>query len=290
MRPIVVLGAGGQVGRAVVAAAAASGRRCDGFSRADLDITDTAALTRAIAGAGVVVNCAALTSVDESERNPGLAYAVNAEAVASMARACRDAGVPLLHLSTDYVFDGAGERPWRESDRPAPINVYGASKLAGEQALALIWPRHLILRISWVFGAKGRNFVRAMVDLARRRDTLRIVSDQFGRPTPADSCADAILTLAVACVAPAFDAWGIYHFAGEPAVSRLEFVRAIFADRPDIRLEPVASRDVGDIAPRPRNAVLDCALIRERFAIAQPAWRTSLPAVLRAIADDAPEG
>ncbi|MBL8697255.1 MAG: dTDP-4-dehydrorhamnose reductase [Alphaproteobacteria bacterium] len=286
MTPLVVLGAGGQVGQAVVRAAQARGLDVRAHPRASLDISDRVALAAALPGAAVVVNCAAVTSVDDAARDPARAYAINAGAVAALALACRDAGVPLIHLSTDYVFDGTGARPWRESDAPSPVNVYGASKLAGEQAIPLIWPRHLILRISWVFGARGNNFVRSMLALARRRAVLRIVADQIGRPTPADACADAILDLAARCRDPAFDAWGLYHFAGSPPVSRYDFVRSILADRPSVRLEPIASADAGDIARRPLNAVLDCSLIERRFGIASPSWEASLPAVRRAIEAD----
>lgn len=288
MKPLVVFGAGGQVGEAVCQAARRRGVPVRGLTRSACDITDAAAVAAALDGGGVAVNCAAATSVDDAERDPAMAYTVNAGAVAALGVACRGAGIPLIHLSTDYVFDGSGTRPWREDDPTAPVNVYGASKRAGEEALALVCPAHVTLRISWVFGGGGRTFVRTMRELARRRNRLRVVVDQTCRPTPAGACAEAILAIAARCVDAGFDGWGTYHFAGEPAVSRWDFARAILADRADVEIEPVRARDIGDIARRPANAVLDCSRIAVRFGLAMPSWQAALPAAIARVEDEPP--
>ena len=281
---LLVLGAGGQVGKALIERA---GNRARGLAHTDCDILNPSIVERAIAAPeiSVVVNCAAYTAVDQAENERERAFAVNADGAGIVARAAAASGLPLIHLSTDYVYAGSHAGPYFESDPVAPINAYGASKAAGDAAVAAANSTHLILRVSWVFGIHGRNFVKTMVRLGRERDELRIVDDQVGGPTEARDIADAILKLATVCQQPTFDAWGIYHFAGAPSTSWHGFALAIFerTAAPSPRLIPISSIDYPTPATRPRNSVLDCTRIRGVFDINQPDWGIALERVLAGI-------
>jgi dTDP-4-dehydrorhamnose reductase len=278
---LLVFGAGGQVGRAFVERAGAAGR---GFDKAACDICDAASVARALSAPAVsgVVNCAAYTAVDRAESETERAFAVNAGGAEIVARAAADRGLPLIHLSTDYVYAGRAVAPHREDEPTAPLNVYGASKAAGDVAVARANPAHLLLRVSWVFGVHGTNFVKSMLRLRYERNELRIVADQTGGPTEARDIADAIIAMAAACRRPGFSAWGIYHFAGAPSTSWYGFAEAIFARvrQPRPRFVAVASRDYRTPATRPLNSTLDCSRIRNAFGIEQPDWRVSLSRVL----------
>jgi dTDP-4-dehydrorhamnose reductase len=192
-------------------------------------------------------------------------------------------GLPLIHLSTDYVFDGSKTLPYVEEDIANPLSSYGRSKAEGETAVRSLCPRHIIIRTAWVYAAEGSNFVRTMLRLAIERPALRVVADQHGGPTSADDIAEAILTIATRINEPGFAAWGTYHFSGAPATSWYDFARAILADRKDTTISPIDTADYPRPARRPRNSVLDCSKIRARFGIAQPDWRTSLKRVLSEI-------
>jgi dTDP-4-dehydrorhamnose reductase len=277
---LLVLGAGGQVGRALVERVGTAGR---GFDRAACDICDAASVARVLSAptVTVVVNCAAHTAVDRAKSEPQRAYAVNAGGAEIVAQVAADRGLPVIHLSTDYVYAGAAVRPQREDELIAPLNVYGASKAAGDAAVAAANPAHLLLRVSWVFGVHGANFVKTMLQLGRERSELRVVADQMGGPAEARDIADAIIAMA-ACRRPAFSAWGVYHFAGTPSTSWHGFAEAIFerACQPRPRLLAIASRDSPTPAARPLNSTLDCSRIRETFGIEQPDWRASLARVM----------
>ncbi len=276
-----VFGAGGQVGRALVERAGAAIR---GFDRAACDICDAEAVRRAVADADVsfVINCAAYTAVDRAEQESELAFAVNAAGAENVARMAAAHGLPIIHLSTDYVYAGTGTTALVEDEPIAPLNVYGASKAAGDAAVAAANPAHLQLRVSWVFGAYGANFVKTMRRLGRERPELRIVDDQRGGPTEARDIAEAILAMAAACQSAGFDKWGIYHFAGAPDVSWYGFAEAIFAGSraPRPSLVKIASSEYPTAARRPLNSVLDCRRIRRTFGIDQPDWRRSLSRVI----------
>ena len=237
------------------------------------------------AEAEVVINAAAYTAVDRAEAEPELAHAVNAAAPGAMARAAAARGLPFLHVSTDYVFDGAPGRPWREHDPTGPLGVYGASKLAGERAVAEAGGPHLILRTAWVFSAHGSNFVKTMLRLGAERDTLSVVDDQRGGPTPAGAIADALLAIAAA-FGRGEGVGGVFHFAGAPAVSWAEFARAIFAAKggkaPEVR--PIPSSAYPTPARRPLNSVLDCSAIAAAYGLAQPDWRAGLAEVIGELA------
>jgi dTDP-4-dehydrorhamnose reductase len=233
-------------------------------------------------GLSAVVNCAAYTAVDRAETEREQAFAVNAEAAEIVARAAADRGLPVIHLSTDYVYAGAGSEPHREDAPIAPVNAYGAGKAAGDAAVAAANPTHLILRVSWIFGVHGANFVKTMLRLGRERAELRVVDDQKGGPTEARDIADAILALTARCRRPGFADWGVYHFAGTPDTSWYGFARAVFerTDGPAPRLVAIASRDYPTPAARPLNSRLDCSRIRRVFTVERPDWRISLSRVI----------
>lgn len=278
---LLVFGAGGQIGRALVERAGPAARGAD---ETECDICDPASVRRALMSPSVsaVANCAGYTAVDRAESDRERAFAVNAGGAGVVARAAAARRLPVIHLSTDYVYPGTKTGPHSEDDPISPINAYGASKAAGDCAVATGNPAHLILRVSWVFGVYGANFVKTMLRLGRERHELRIVADQIGGPTEARDIADAILTMAAACGRPGFSAWGTYHFTGMPTTSWHQFAAAIFARArpPAPVLLPVASRDYQTQAARPLNSTLDCSRIRRVFQLEQPDWRISLSRVL----------
>ncbi|MFQ5622450.1 MAG: dTDP-4-dehydrorhamnose reductase [Paracoccaceae bacterium] len=275
---ILLFGHSGQVAREI--------RRLDpdvqSLGRADADLSDPARCTRAIKAtdAEIVINAAAYTAVDKAEQEPALAMSVNAEAPAAMAAAAGSRGVPFLHISTDYVYDGSGDRPWREDDPTGPLGIYGQSKLAGDIGVAAAGGDWAILRTSWVFSAHGANFVKTMLRLGRERQALSVVADQIGNPTAAADIAAALLAMARAFLAGAGKT-GVYHFAGAPAVSWAGFAREIFGQAAlAVDVTDIATADYPTPARRPRNSRLDCAAIARDYGIAQPDWRRSLERVL----------
>ena len=285
MASVLILGAQGQVGRALVAQARQDGIAHRALGRAECDVTDRFAVERAVRGCRYVVNCSAYTAVDQAETNEEAAYRVNTVGPANVAAACAAIGIPLVHLSTDYVFDGQGARPANEDDAPRPLNVYGRSKLGGEVAIREALAPHIILRTSWVFSAHGQNFVRMIWRLARSQRELRIVDDQIGGPTAADDIAKAILEIIDAIGRDGFAGWGAYHYCGSPTVSRCEFARAVVADS-GVSVSPIATKDYPTPARRPMNSVLDCNRIFRVFGISSPDWRVALRRVREALATD----
>jgi dTDP-4-dehydrorhamnose reductase len=282
MMQLLVLGARAQVGRALAARAHQAGIACDALDGGQCDITDRSAVERVIRSGRVVVNCAAYTAVDLAETEVEAARRVNTGGAETVATACARAGVSLVHLSTDYVFDGNGRAPAREDDLAGPLNVYGQSKLDGEIAVRHCVANHIILRSSWIFSAHGNNFVKTILRLANTKSQLRVVDDQIGGPTAADDVAKAILDIIAACAKSGFTDWGTYHFSGVPAVSWYEFARAIVADSGAVVL-PVATKDYARPARRPLNSMLDCSRILRVFGIEQPDWRAGLRSVLEVL-------
>lgn len=254
------------------------------LGRADADLGTPSACAAAIAAApaDAVINAAAFTAVDPAEDQEELAHRVNAAAPGAMAEACAARGIPLLHLSTDYVFAGAGLRPFAPDDQPEPLNAYGRTKLAGEQAVRASGARHLILRTSWVFSAHGRNFLTTILKLARERDLLRVVSDQTGGPTPAAAIASALLAAAQALTGG--HSGGTHHFAGAPDVSRAGFAREIIAAAGlGCRIEDIPSEAYPAAARRPLNSRLDCTGFEADFGIPRPSWRHALHDIIREV-------
>lgn len=286
---MIVTGAQGQVGWELNRRAMALGHAVLAWSQVELDITDTVAVDRALdaSSADVVINAAAYTAVDKAEQEPDLAFAVNRDGPAHLATACARLNIPLLHISTDYVYDGRKSSPYVEDDATAPLGVYGASKLAGDEAVRRGLPRHLILRVSWVFGVHGHNFVKTILRLAREREELRIVADQHGSPTFAGDIADTLLELAGRI--PEIDAkgaWGTYHYCNEPVTTWYGFTRAIVeqaGEREPLRAQtviPITTADYPTPVARPANSTLDCGKLAAQFGIFPRPWRDGLQALL----------
>lgn len=285
---LLLLGAEGQVGREVVALAAARGLSVKALARRDLDIADRDAVRRSVTkDYAAVVNCAAYTAVDRAESEEALAVAVNCDGAGFVAEACAAVGAVLIHFSTDYVFDGRKGSPYREGDPIAPLNVYGRSKAEGEAAVRAACPAHVILRTSWVFGVEGGNFVKTMLRLGAEREELRIVADQYGCPTPAAALAERILAVA-GTMGP--ESYGTFHCAGAERTSWFDFATAIFAARREItgeagpKLTPIATADYPTAARRPADSTLDSARFQATFATGPIDWRAGLKDVLRRLA------
>ncbi len=282
---LLVFGRSGQIGHELCRAKGRAEVEVTGMTKAEVDITRLDDVLKAV-GEGrpaVVVNAAAYTQVDQAESEPDAAFAVNCDGARHVAEACREAGAALIHISTDFVFDGAKMTAYDEDDAVNPLGVYGNSKEAGERAVRDTLERHVILRTSWVFGAKGRNFVKAMLRAATEGDELRVVDDQFGCPTPAADVAEAILRAAPAV---AGGKCGTFHFSAAGRTSWHGFAKEIFALRQEITkqpppaVRPIAASDWPGAARRPANSVLDCSRFTATFAIAQRSWRRGLVDVL----------
>jgi dTDP-4-dehydrorhamnose reductase len=263
------------------------------LSRAEVDLTDADAIARAIQnaeGVDLVLNAAAYTAVDKAESEPELAFAVNARAPEAMAKACAARGLPLIHISTDMVFDGEKAGPYLETDAPNPLHVYGRSKLAGEEAVLAHCPRALVTRVSWLFSAYGQNFLQVMLRLAESQPVLKVVADQRARPTASGDVAAFLLSQArrlAAAPAGAAD-WGLLHLVNEGEASRYDMAKAIFAhawkDRPPPVIEPVPTSAFPTPAKRALNAVLDSGRMKAVFGLQLRPWDEALEDVLDQIA------
>ncbi|MEO1950389.1 dTDP-4-dehydrorhamnose reductase [Thioclava sp.] len=250
-----------------------------GRNRVDLSDPDAAAEAIRETKPEAVINAAAYTAVDKAEEEETLAQAVNGDAPAAMAEACRDLGIPFVHISTDYVFDGSGDAPFKPTDPTGPLGAYGRTKLAGEEAIRATGSTFAILRTSWVFSAHGGNFVKTMLRLSESRDRLTIVADQIGGPTPAKAIAEACLTIAKE-LQRAPEKSGVYHFSGSPDVSWACFAREIFARAGrGVTVEDIPTADYPTPAKRPLNSRLDCSDLAV-FGLKRPDWRSGLNEVL----------
>ena len=273
-----VFGSTGQVAREIAHADPAA--RCIGRDRADL--TDPTACHDLIMQMRppAVINAAAYTAVDRAEDEEPLATIINGDAPEAMARACAALGIPIVHISTDYVFDGAGDTPFAPDHPTAPLGAYGRSKLRGEDGVRAAGAPHAILRTSWVFSAHGSNFVRTMLRLGAERDSLRVVDDQIGGPTPARAIAKACLHIAQWLRANPETA-GTYHFSGAPDTSWAGFARAIMDQAAlPCQIIDIPSADYPTPTRRPLNSRLDCAGL-SRFGLQRPDWRADLARVIQ---------
>ena len=238
----------------------------------------------------IVINAAAYTAVDQAETEKEKAYQINAVAPGLLAIYCEKQQIPLIHFSTDYVFDGSKNQPWKETDTPNPINVYGETKLAGENVIRATRAPHLILRTSWVYGARGKNFFNTMKRLAAEKSSLSIVNDQLGAPTWSRHLADAVAQLIAMAGKQGPGFWqthsGTYHLTNAGEISWYAFAQAIFDEMQSAghsvpEVKPISSVDYPVPAPRPAYSVLDCRLLEERFAIRLPDWRQTLSYVMQ---------
>ena len=280
---VLVTGAQGQVGHEVIQLSDEQ-FHVEGFGRGGLDITDRVEIERRIdeCAPDILVNCAAYTAVDRAEEEPDLAYRVNADAVGLLARASANRGIGIIHLSTDYVFDGTKDGLYAEDDTPNSLGVYGASKVAGEELLRGTTDRHVILRVSWVFGRLGRSFVDTVLRLAAERDEISVVDDQIGAPSPALAIAETLRSIAVV-VAAQDDVWGTYHFSATPSLSWCAFARTIVEIGTEVglltsapTLRAITSREWPAKAPRPPNSRLDASKLGKTFGLSSPPWEPHL--------------
>lgn len=252
------------------------------LGRDEADLLNPAACAAAIAASNVdaVINAAAWTAVDKAEAEEEAATVVNGDAPAAMANAAAAKGIPFLHISTDYVFDGAGDQPFFPDHPTAPLGAYGRSKLVGEDGVRAAGGNHLILRTSWVVSAHGANFVKTMLRLGREREILSVVADQIGGPTPAAAIARALITAAKAMTEGAQG--GTHHFAGTPDTSWAGFARAIMAEAYlPCRIADIPTSEYPTPAKRPLNSRLDCRAFTTAFGIDRPDWRQGLAAIVK---------
>jgi dTDP-4-dehydrorhamnose reductase len=288
-KPILIFGASGQLGCEMLKLAAARGIAAVGLSRAEADITDPVAVAGAMATVcpRLILNAAAYTAVDRAESEPAAAEAINSEGAGIVARAASAAGVPVIHISTDYVFDGTKTKPYVETDRVAPIGVYGTTKAKGEAKVRAVASRHVILRTAWVFGQFGNNFLKTMLRLARTCDRLRVVADQHGCPTCTLDIAEAVLTIDRA-IATGCPVWGTYHFAGSGATSWHSFAEWIVAAQAEATgrnppVEAITTSDYPTRARRPANSELDSSLFATTFGYRAQAWQTRTAETIAAL-------
>lgn len=302
MSRFLVIGANGQVGRELrrslaplgqVLAATRDGRLDDGGTCAVADLDSPESLEALVrdSGASAVFNAAAYTAVDKAESEAEAAYRINAQAPGVLARACAAAGIPLVHYSTDYVFDGRGSRPYREDDPTAPLGVYGASKLAGEEAVRAAGGRHLVFRTAWVYAAHGKNFLRTMLRLGAEREELGVVADQVGTPTPAALIADVSAQALARVLAGAAPQRGTWHLVAAGQTSWHGFAEAIFAEAvaagllaraPRVNAIPTSAYPTP--AARPAYSCLDTSALVRDFGVALPDWRGQVRRVVAELA------
>lgn len=253
------------------------------LSRENANLTDPQACADAIRyhAPDAVINAAAYTAVDQAEDEEDVATVINGGAPRSMANVCAELGIPFVHISTDYVFEGRAQAPWQPQDQTAPQNAYGRSKLAGETGITESGAVYAILRTSWVVSAHGANFIKTMLRLSETRDTLNVVADQIGGPTPARDIALACLQIAEQLIQDPSKS-GTYHFSGAPDVSWADFAREIFEQAvKSVIVTPVPSTDYPTPAQRPLNSRMDCSTTKQAFGIERPDWVAGLKTILK---------
>jgi dTDP-4-dehydrorhamnose reductase len=284
--PWLLFGASGQLGSTLREIAPALNMPILPVTRADADLSVAGAARDLIARtpcAGVI-NAAGFTKVDLAEAEPDLAFRLNRDAVAEIAQACAAHNLPLIHLSTDYVFDGTLDRPLKEDDTPNPLSVYGRSKLEGERTVAASGARAVTLRVCWLFGVHGQNFVKTMLRLGLERGAVRVVGDQWGCPTPADHAARVVLAFAAHLAKGEAPPSPLYHVSANPPTTWAGFARAIFARAGlPFSLTEVTSAQFAAPARRPLSSVMDTARLSRDLGISAPDWRPALDAVLAAL-------
>lgn len=287
---ILLLGGSGQVGSEVRRVAQSNNIECISPSSSELDITDPTSIEKALTDClpiDFIVNASAYTAVDNAEDEPALAYKINRDGPRFLAEACSQHNIPLLHLSTDYVFNGRSDTPYREDMVMEPLGVYGASKAAGEEAIRSILPQHIILRTAWVYGAHGSNFVKTMLRLGQEHPQLKVVSDQTGCPTAAAEIANTVIAILTDMTAKPQNRWGTYHYCSADCTTWAEFaeatfteVKAIRSDYPSVQVIPISTAEYPTKAARPGYSVLDCSKIEQVFGITPKSWLVMLRKML----------
>jgi dTDP-4-dehydrorhamnose reductase len=292
---IIVIGKEGQVARSLAERAPAHGAEAVLMGRPHLDLADPSGIEDVLreTKGDVIVNAAAYTAVDKAESEPDLAEAINGIGAGVVAGTAAAMKIPVIHLSTDYVFDGTADHPYRETDPVNPLGAYGASKLLGEQAVASEADDHVILRTAWVYSPYGKNFVKTMLRLASERDELGVVSDQVGSPTSALDIADGIIAVARNLKSKPQDPSlrGLFHMAGTGYTSWAAFAEAIFQASarqggPSSRVRPIATADYPTPAKRPANSRLDCSKLADVHGVRLPEWQSSLETCVKLLIEE----
>ncbi|MCB1782501.1 MAG: dTDP-4-dehydrorhamnose reductase [Alphaproteobacteria bacterium] len=291
---IIILGANGQLGHSMKAMAQQEKNSLNLFplSREQCDITCPHKIRSRLVSlkednsCRVVINAAAWTNVDKAEEYPEEAQKVNGEGAGNIAKIAAELEMPIIHISTDYVFNGKKNAPYTEEDKVNPISVYGTSKEAGEQAVRKYAPHHIILRTSWLFSAYGRNFLKTMVSLAEQKNTLKIVSDQIGTPTYAGNLSATIKAIAVQAEQNNFNGWGTYHYADSPVASWYDLALYIMDElkrrglKTPHEIVPITSQEYPTAAQRPAYSALSCKKIKDVFGVSQGSWKDGVSKAL----------
>lgn len=292
---VIVIGKEGQVARSLVERAPAHGAKVVLLGRPKLDLADPSGIEDILleTGGDLIVNAAAYTAVDKAETELELAEAINGIGAGVVAGAAAAMNVPVIQISTDYVFDGTAERPYREDDEVHPLGAYGSSKLLGEQAVAAGTDNHVILRTAWVYSPFGKNFVKTMLRLAGERDEIGVVADQIGSPTSALAIADGIFSVGRNLLDKPQDQGlrGLFHMVGTGYASWAEFASEIFSismrlGGPSAQVKPIATSDYPTPAKRPANSRLDCTKLEKVHGVVLPPWRESLEACVKRLIDE----
>ncbi len=287
---ILVTGSNGQVGSELILQGKNLGKEMIATDYDDLDITNQTAVQNFIFDRtpDIVINAAAYTAVDKAEDQQDLATAINNDGPAYLSQICSKQKIPLLHISTDYIFDGSKKIPYTEEDLPNPQGIYGLSKLQGENVVTETLREHIILRTAWVFGAGGNNFVNTMLRLGKERNELSIVADQEGGPTWAGDIAETLLKIATRYQEGANIPWGIYNYTGTPSTTWFEFAQVIFREatiagllKKSPQVNSISTEEYPTAAVRPNNSVLNCQKILSHLNIEQPDWRIGLKKTLQ---------
>lgn len=286
---ILITGADGQLGRELINQGQLKGFSVQAPSEDDMDITDLEKIDRCMAfhQPEVVINAAAYTQVDKAESEAALAFAVNTTGSANLARMCAKNKIPLVHISTDYVFDGQKGTSYLETDTISPVGVYGRSKAEGEIEIRSHLKEHIILRTSWLYGIHGHNFAKTILKLATTKPKIRVVADQYGSPTNAADLAQTILIISDRMQFNNDVDWGTYHYCGQGVISWYNFAEKIvglarlYADVKTTRIEPIATADYPTRALRPIYSALDCSRIQKHFGINPKPWQKSLEITIK---------
>ena len=283
---LLLIGGTGQVGSEILALTKENYIECISPSSSELNITEQHSIEDFLTTnlpIDFIINASAYTAVDKAEDEVELAFKINRDGPRYLAEACAQYKIPLLHISTDYVFDGSAAIPYTEEVTIHPLGVYGASKAEGEQAIRGCLSEHIILRTAWVYGANGNNFVKTMLRLGQKHSELRVVCDQFGCPTAAADIAEAIISIISQMHTQSQERWGTYHFCSAESTNWAEFANAIFSvakainsDYPSVKVIPIPSSEYPTKAARPGYSVLNCSIIENKFSIKPPLWLSSL--------------
>jgi dTDP-4-dehydrorhamnose reductase len=291
---ILLTGSNGQLGWELLKQANDLGFEIKGVDLPEWDITHSVQVEKSFSEyrPSIIINAAAYTHVDDAETEQDLAFLVNRDAPARLAQLCSDKDIPLIHFSTDYVFDGQKDVPYKETDLPSPLNVYGQSKLDGENLIRSRLDTHIIIRTSWLYGTHGSNFVKTMLVLAKKNQSIQVIDDQFGSPTSTADLSDAVLKILSTIQNETEVDWGTYHYCGQGITSWHGFSQAIFNIAKNFlplkikRVEPIPSNIFSAKADRPAFSSLDCTTIYNNFGIDTKPWRKSLEIMINRLLNE----